>query len=354
MPPGFCRLITIAFALASAALALAGCNPFAQPSSLTEEYVERVARVLEAEADVVPLPVVAALPRRRDRVRELPSIDIGLLEFFSLYGCELQQVVGEKNSALGRVMQPAQRLEYEIRFLHAANECLPTITDPELHQTLAQAIKTKREALPLAIWNATWGSAEMAGFFTRSQGALPLTPDANALATLTTDLNRLNAWVRQAEETDRPELFTGLSEIHQRWRGLPIAGQLVQSARLLIARLDAAERLLARKLQGRPVCFNQKPNRKAEIMRNVFLNIYAAQVQPYMAQVQRIKVQILPALRELFVLQAGVAPSAMAPFFAQVLEEAPGSLWHALDEGMRRHTERWQDLLDQCGMRPQA
>lgn len=333
---------------------LSGCDPFAAPGTRMDEYVKRVGRVLDVQVDPSSLPEIVRLPRRRARTRQLPEVNIGMLAFFSLYGCELQHVVGQKNSALGRVMQPVQRLRYEMRFIQATHACLPKIADESLHRDLAEALKIKRKALPRAIWNATWGAPEMDRFFTRSEGYLPVEPNADTLATLVTDLERLNAWLQSVSGSEKSEMIERLSDIHQRWQSLPVAGQLVQSARLLIARLGDVERMLAQRLQGRPLCYDQRPNQEAEIMRNVFFNVYVKQVQPYLAQVQRTRAQLIPLLKELARLQKPVMGSAFEPFVHQVLEQGAGSIWSNLDRAVRSHTEHWQDLLDQCGMRPQA
>lgn len=136
---------------------LAGCNPFTDARPMMDEYVERVARVLEAEPQLSDLASASQLPRRRDRVLAMPDLDMGMLDFLSLYGCELQYVVGEKNSVLGRVMQPLNRLRYEIRFIEAARDCLPGIKDEGLAEELGEAVQSKLESLPIAVWNATWG-----------------------------------------------------------------------------------------------------------------------------------------------------------------------------------------------------
>jgi hypothetical protein len=218
----------------------------------------------------------------------------------------------------------------------------------------AEAVKVKREALPLAAWNATWGTPEMADFFTRSDGYFPIAFDADDITTLAADLNRLNAWLGTLAGAERPEMIDDLSRIHQRWQALALAGQLVQSARLLTARLRDVGYLLEQRLEGRPLCFNQRPNREAEIMRNLFFNVYAERVQPYMASVQRARARLLPPLGELARRQKPAMGSAFEPFFESVLQEKPGTIWVALDAATRQHTEHWQALLDQCGMRPQA
>lgn len=333
---------------------LGGCDPFAEPASLMDEYRERVGRVLDLEPAAGPLPDVGSLPRRRELVRELPELDMGILEFFSLYGCELQQVVGLRNSALGKVMQPVQRLRYEIRFIRTARECLPEVTDESLRDDLAAAVRIKRQALPLATWNATWGAPEIGQFFTRSDGYLPLEPDPDNLAILEADLERLIDWIENLPGNQSPAMFEGLSDVHQRWQALPLAGQLVQSSRLLIARLGDVEALLRQRLQGRPLCFEQRPNREAEIMRNLFFNVYAEEVQPYMAAVQRVRAALVPPLRSLAQVQRTAMPDGFEAFRIEVLGEGPDSLWGRLDRAVESHTRAWQNLLDQCGMRPQA
>ena len=340
--------------LLASGLILSGCDPFSQPESMLDEYIERVARVLDLESRTSTLPAVPHLPQRRERTRELPELDIGILDFLSLYGCELQRLVGEKNSALGKVMQPAQRLQYEIQFIELARECLPSITDEPLQEALTEALVVKRKALPLAIWNATWGAPEMAQFFSLSDGSLPLQPDTNRITAIERDLHRLNAWVRDSQETPEPEMPDNLSQIHQRWQAVALAGQLTQSARLLIARLGDVARLIDQRLEGRPLCIRQQPNRQAEIMRNVFFNVYVARVQAYMASVRRVRDQLRPALAELALLQADAISEAFEPFLETVLQDGPGSIWARLDDVTMRHTTRWQNLLEQCGMRPQA
>lgn len=92
------------------ALSLLGCNPFSDAESLTDEYLERLARVLDtAPVPRAELPAASIPPRRRERILALPELDLGMLDFLSLYGCELQYVVGERNSVMGKVMQPDRK-----------------------------------------------------------------------------------------------------------------------------------------------------------------------------------------------------------------------------------------------------
>ncbi|MGO1233905.1 MAG: DUF3080 family protein, partial [Marinobacter sp.] len=157
------------------ALFLVGCDSFSDAEPMMSEYLERLGRVLETSpAEVQALPAARPLPRRRERLLEMPELELGMLDFLSLYRCELQYVVGEKNSVMGRVMQPINRLRYEIRFIRAAEDCLPEIRDKELRGTLQDAVESKRDSLPRALWNATWGTEEIERLVTLSKGYFPV------------------------------------------------------------------------------------------------------------------------------------------------------------------------------------
>ena len=86
------------------ALVAAGCSRDGDPEALLTDYVERVARVSGVD---VPDDYRAALlpyPDRRERILPLADLRIGMLDFLALADCGLQEIVGERNSGLGKVM----------------------------------------------------------------------------------------------------------------------------------------------------------------------------------------------------------------------------------------------------------
>ncbi|TVT33260.1 DUF3080 domain-containing protein [Marinobacter vinifirmus] len=339
------------------ALFLAGCNPFSEARPMMTEYLERLARVLEAPAVSLPeeLPPASQLPRRRDRVLDMPELDIGMLEFLSLYGCELQYVVGEKNSVMGKVMQPVNRLRYEVRFIRAAEDCLPEVDDEELGETLAEAIESKQDSLPRAVWNATWGTEEIENLFTLSKGFYPVGEGQLPVSDLLRDLEQLNEMVTALSRQQLDVPLDNLGAIHQRWQAEYRAGQLVNSARLLIATLDTGTEVLQARLAERPLCLNGKPNNQSDIVHSFFFSVYIGEVQPYMSDVSRAADTLIAGFAELAAKQEAQIPEAFGGWARRHLQAGEeGSLWHQLDGAMMRHTRHWQQLLEQCGLRPGA
>lgn len=336
------------------AMLLSACDPFAAPESMLDEYVERVGRVLEISPQLTVVPVAPALPRLRDRVREVPAINASMGEFFGLYGCGLQHVIGERNSSLGRVMHPASRLDYELRFLIAAERCAEEVDREALVERLHEMIALKRAALTDVTWNAVWGSREIEDLFTRSRGALPVAPDQNAVGLLAHDLHSMDAMLTQIAAGQLALDVKLLEPVYQRWLGHALAGQTLRSAILLTTRLnDAAQLIEARTSGNKPLCLRQQRNRRADIMHSMFLSVYAGHVQPYLADVQRVRRALLPPLQSLARLDEEASRGSFGEFSDAVLSETSAlSHWRAFDTAIARHTRAWQALLDQCGMRP--
>ncbi len=339
--------------MAVAGFSLSGCNPFSSAGPMMDEYVERVARVLELDAEFSALAPAANLPRRRNRRLTMPELDMGMLDFLSLYGCELQYVIGQKNSVMGKVMQPLNRLRYELRFIEAGEDCLPEISREGVRVSLEEAIASKKKTLPIALWNATWGVEEMESLFTLAKGDYPVAPEGNPVSDLAIDANRLNEVAGQLLRGDRSPSLDFVGAVQQRWQAEYRAGQLINSARLLIARLGDASALLKQRIDGRPLCIDGKPNNQSDIVQSMFFSIYIGKIQPYMATVKRAQNQLIGPLSSLAAMQQEVMPSAFRGWYRYHLQSTESeSLWGRLDQAIAEHTRLWQTLLEQCGLRP--
>ncbi|MGL1832793.1 DUF3080 family protein [Rhodocyclaceae bacterium SMB388] len=318
-----------------------------------EEYVKRLGRVLEVDSSLSTVPVAPEFPRMRERVREIAHVNASMLDFLGLYGCELQQVVGERNSTLGRVMHPTARLDYELRFIRAAEECIPELDRDGLKQRLVEVIAIKREILGDIAWNAVWGSREIEAVFTRSRGAMPVRRDPNAVSQAASDLQFLDATLQRALAGELNVDVDGLDPVYQRWHRQPVAGQLIQSAILLTTRLEDASSLLEARLGETPLCEKPIRTRRADTMHSMFLSVFAGEVQPYLSEVQQARFALIPTIESLAALGGEMRSASFDAYAKEVLsQQGETGLWHGFDRAVARHTKAWQALLEQCGMRP--
>lgn len=333
---------------------LAGCDPLAEPESLFDEYLERTARVLDGEVVATPVPTAPRVPRRRERVRTLPDLDVGMLDFLSLYGCELQHVIGERNSVLGRVLHPAGLLDYELRFVRAAEDCMGSIGSERLAARVGEVVAIKRAALPDVIWNAIWGSQEIEHLLSLSGGILPVGHDRDVAGAMAGDLQALQSAVGRILDDDLDVDIPSLDSLYQRWQARPLAGQAIRAAVLAATRLNDASSLIEARLGDRPMCARPSLRpRAAENMQGMFLSVYIGHVQPYLADLQRVRREVIAPLAALSDLGETSRTPEVAAYAARALRDDTGhGLWHAYDRAVDRHTRAWQALLEQCGMRP--
>jgi len=335
-----------------ACLFLSGCAPDSGVPDMMDDYVGQVANALDLSPELSEVGPVSQIPRRRERVLDMPDLDMGMLDFLSLYGCQLQFVVGERNSIMGRVMQPLNRLRYETRFIHAAQECIPETDREGVKEDLDEAIKSKMETLPIAVWNATWGVEEIERLFTLSQGLYPGSADDEPVAELANDARKLNRTVAGLLHGGTEEPLDYVGDVHQRWQAEHRAGQLLNSARLLTTRLNDATALLVRRIENDPLC-PEAPEEPPAALREAYGKGYVDSVESYLDNVEKARDDLIEPLDTLAAQQAEIMPAAFHDWYRQYLDTtSTDSLWGQLDQAREAHDQRWQQLLSQCGIAP--
>lgn len=334
-------------------VSLCACDPFSTPENLLQTYIERLERVLDVDAEAVTPVKTPAYPQARDRQLAVPALDVSLLRFLSLYGCELQVVVAERNAIMGRVMQPLNELRYELRFIRSAEKCLPKIKKPALRQDISEAIAHKKAHILEHIWQASFATTEMADFLRRSQGLFPVETARQSLSGLTQQTQALVAFTAAIQTGDWQQQPVMLAGLQQRWQQSATGGKLIRSAEAIIATLNQATAMITTRVGTRPMCYQQAANPQAQRMHSMFLSVYIAEVQPYLSAVSRASDNLFAAMSSLRSQLQPVMPASFDDYAASVLRmEGKNSLWFRLDKSVQLHTETWQDLLSQCGLQP--
>ncbi len=352
-----CRLF------ASATILLAGaaaCSDADDPQALLLDYVSRVENVTESEAaaDDAFESDLLRYPDRRDLRLPLADVRIGMLEFLGLIQCGLQEIIGERNSSLGKVMPVSQQLIYEHRLLVSARQCRRQLEEKgsklfALQQTLDEIVAIKTADLPRAYWNATFGSPEFEQMFSLAAAPLPIDAAGAQTAEIERALEHLASLGSRLGDATL-ELESARLEAHYKaLTSRRMAGELLGALELLRLHLDAAARAIESRLENRPMCYNQRPTPNARILDNVFRKYYVAQVQPYLAQAHRQARNWLESVNRLAAAQQAQMPPTFAAYFeAQLSLDAPEALWTRYERALHRHTEAWQTVLGQCGLMP--
>ena len=308
-----------------------------------ERYAVSLARVLDqpiGDANVVSRP---KLPKVRELHQEIEPINIDLLDFLQLGECELQQVVAEQNSSLGRFAAESRLLALDVLFIQLASQCIARLSaESELAKTLEQARVEKRRNLGKRLWNAILAGPEYRLFWQVELADYPERFDSRvefALQQLDTSITD----IMMGRETDWRSMEHSL-EVLRNGEG----GALLESWRVVSMQLDLATEVLKARAVRRPLCFADMVNPKAEIFRTVVLDTFVGGVQGDLAVLNRRYYDLLVPIRNIERQLEHVETESYQRFRQQrdkMLEAARASV--------TAHVAALRPLMVQCGFLPQ-
>jgi hypothetical protein len=329
------------------------------PEALLRDYADRVSNAIDYPIDLQLNSHIPAYPRTRERRLDTVELREGVIDVFDLRRCGLMELIGERNSSLGKLSLPSQRLAYELRFLPPLRECILQLqrqgerseTEDGLLLRLMEIERIKREQLPRVLSNAIFNSNEMEAQF--SLGAAPLTAEqAEQIGLLLPLLGYFEQLQILSLQPDwsLPAWSDQLEREYARLYSFTFGAPWLKSLHLLSQTLDQTAAAIEARLEQRPVCFNNRPNNRARIIQSVFNGWYARELQPLMSVLHRSGEQWRAALEPLYT-RLPTTPALQA-YFEQTLSDRHDSLWRQYLHARDRHTAAWQQLLGQCGMMP--
>ena len=333
---------------------LPGCADDDRITGRLLDYRERIERVLEIDfPELQPLPELVRYPTPKNLQRTPAEFTINWLDFFAIMDCDLNRLVGQRNSSLGKVMTASQRWSYEQEFLVVAGQCLTQLQaeddPPEVATELEAILAQKYRDIDTIAWNATWAGPEFQTLMSFHDGVLKPDFRADQWAELTTALGALAAWSQNAEVLQSAKAHESLNFQLVTY---PFFGRLVLSvleADRLLSNINDGLRL---RLQARPVCFNQTPNPRAQILRNVLVNIFVATIQPLLAELNKAQEQWRPLLATSYQALDGNESSRLKDFYDLYIGSGERSIWLHYKKTLTEHATLWTELLAQCGLRP--
>jgi hypothetical protein len=280
------------------------------------------------------------LPRLRELRQPLTEASINLLDFLSLGSCELQGVIAERNSSLGRLATPTTRLVHELEFLDLADDCVAALPEEEadLIEELQAVIATKKRELPIVIFNATLGGEEFRAFWRWRDREIVI--DSDALDSLRALKLSVSNWMNGDYAVDREALTNQLNLIR---RGP--AGDYLQYWFDLNRYLAVADDLI--EARENPLCYGNMKTPQADIFHNVVMQFFIGGVQKEVAVLSRGSFDLLGEIEELEKLLDDALPDNYEAWRARrTMLVADGSA------AMGHHVKALEPLLASCGFLP--
>lgn len=306
------------------------CTPY--PESLLSDYQARLQRVLP-QAQLTGQLSKAALPAMPDVHRlslSIPTATIDLTDMLALDVCDLETLIAERNSSLGKVQTDAGVLQYELRLLDKLGLCLTTPArsqqlDAELITKLQQIYQQKQQQLPAVFANLLSRDQTLRQQLGGSQRGV--SPDqgghAETLQALQ-QLNRLRQLIlqRDYQAAGKVDIHQALGTLHQ----TQLVADLQHSLRLsqqffLQLNADLAKR------SNTELCQADR-----NIRDNLLMQIFIARVQSELARLDGMANELSAALLQLYQqhpLQPTVQQRLLAP-------------QQALQQQLRQHVAFWQ------------
>lgn len=344
-------------------LSLSACQGSASQTML-EDYAERMSNVLETDIDLALDEAALAIPMfpvKRERTLVMAELREGLWDVLDFRQCDMLYLIAERNSSLGKVMPPSQKMRYELRFISALHHCyqsLEAIAEPDDTQQAFQArlaliYQTKLENLPIEIWNGIYGSDEVTHHF--KLGALPLPLDAVSYGAPQYALEKLSELtaISQRQSIALPDWLDEIETHYEALHRSDFGASLLVSLSMMTRTLDRTAEAIEARLKKQRFCFEGHQPPRATTLSNVFQKYYAGEVQPYMAIIQREGSRWF-GLHDAMIKELP-APKVIENYRQQVISlESEASLWGQWVMARERHTKAWQAILGQCNMMPGA
>lgn len=329
----------------------AGCSSD-HGESVLSNYLYRLSNVLELEQPELGKPMVLewrGVSRGESATEGSDSgtnASINLLEFLSLYGCELQGVIAEKNSPLGRLAQPSQALLRELDFIRAAPACLAMLESEgkaELKAQLEQAVQQKRELFLGQLWRVVLRETEARSFWRAQAQANDYPAEVSEQIPLALgQLEQLAADFSAPELTledsllDSSQLESWLFQLNQ-----GDGGQLYRALMHYQLGIEAANNMLVQAQQR--ACASPRSKEQRMRLENVVQKFFVDEVQAWAAQLSQRYYALIPPYQK---LEAHFV-ELESEDYRTWRRERDASMRQAL-ESAKRHVELIQAFLKGC------
>jgi len=268
----------------------------------------------------------------------LTDFKLDLLDTVASHSCGLDQLIGQRNSSLGKVQSISQRLQYEVALLTALPNCLTdTALTEKLRQKLTLVYQQKAAEMPLLWANVLHTDTTLRQQWLMAPDYLPLQHQAGLSDTLAAlqQLVQLSQFVaaEQWRQLNQSNIEQPLAQLYQagylaRWlHTLALHLSLLQQTNVALATVEWPK-----------LCPKGKHRPEPERLQAVLLQVFIPKIQAELALLDGGYQQFWPLLTKLY------QHSSNWP----VLEQRFSTPLQQLKAELKHHVRWWQQFEQQC------
>jgi hypothetical protein len=320
-------------------LFLAGCGEHKKIAKDLADYNERLQSFTGIK--LAPTPKIDNLyaPNKQSLKLDVEQLSINLREFNAFNQCSLNQLVAQRNTALGKMQLPSSRFAYESKLIFELMVCQQNLKDDDekadLQEKLAIWTIQKQQQFPRVWANLITQSSETVAHLTGGSGFISGTSSDNFQAT-----KQALTFILKGQ-SGHPIDASALERHLQQLGNAPLLAKQWRTQILLKQELDSISSLLRTYLEGN-TCSGIKQQKSIEIMQNIFRLFFAQRIQPVAGQLSRYHYQLSGLVEQL------AQSSQIPPEFANYLSLHNKLNYAAYTEAMRLHIEIWQQIFTRC------
>ncbi|WP_339772652.1 DUF3080 family protein [uncultured Paraglaciecola sp.] len=315
-----------------------------------DDYQQRMANVLDSpfvdkpfsnpQAHSLTLPsTTLRYPSIRELTTtiEVPSIDVK--QFFALDKCDVNVLIAQRNTPLGRTQLPSVRYIYEYKMLASLARCSKLM--PQQRENLNRWISQKQTVLPLVWANLLQTSKETINAFSNNSSFISFVS--------ATDIQQTqNALTYLLHLKTAPQATISAKELER---------NLEQLAKIhLPAKTWRTQALMAKELTSTTTWLKQQPlfeqcpdgqaSQQIIYLKNVFTLFFIEKIQPVGSDLNRVHYTLSPLYQTLG------EQTELHESFRRLFNEQNTTSFSTYQHAMKEHVLFWQQLFKHCSISP--
>lgn len=276
------------------ALLLSACS---QQPDIYSDYISRLENVLDTHANKQPLSI-PRFPNARDLEDDVTGETISIREFLSLRECKLHTVLAHRNSQIGKLAKPSQRLFNDLDILASGPACVAKIKDRTLAKKLESYLADKQQNIGKVLWNAILSENENRSFWSLddTNKRYPYELKQETIPSI----KALNVFVKSVlnkqyvyHENDYRQIEKHLGILR-----FGDGGTLLSRYAKLSVSLQQGNALIEQRLE-RPLCRQSQPTTSARYFQNVVNKFFVEKLQKNTVLLNQREAQLMPSYRQL-------------------------------------------------------
>ena len=312
------------------------------------DYAKRLSRVLNVDFNKSSAPVESpypAFPSAQQSKLDDNKHTISIREFLGLRQCRLHLVIAERNSQIGKVATPSQRLKNDLEILATGPECLLKLDNQSLKVKLQGYLDHKQNQLQKNLWHALLAQEEYQKLWQQTSHQ-PNYPNELSSSTALEDLLTLRTFATKVLAGHYQFSNEEFSQIEQTLGRLRFGdgGQLLTELYQLRRSLETADSIVTQRLTQK-LCIKPIPTNAARNLQNVVNKFFIHHVQAQAVKLVQRHKQLMPAIES---LESLLAPHANADFRQWIADRD-----QLMEQGLNatiKHAKNMQAIYAQCGL----